>query len=551
MSGRIRVHCRVRPLLSHVTFQGGSGRYSVANEESEKENASHTHTNTHATVAELRSAFGLETGAAVACVDGETVAVITPERSSTPRTPSRRIRPSVFAKKSVSNDSDNEKSFTDAHSDDGDDSDGAGRAEDDVDASWGSRVTPAHVQADHVPAATPKEERDDRRAFHFDHVHGPSATQCDIFSEAEALVTSALDGRNALVVAYGQTGSGKSHTMFGPAVSGGIRGNDVGLVQRASFRLFESIAADCVCFYSTKVSIVEIYNNALRDLLDGDASVSASSAVDVSVGSNGAVALVGASEHPVTCADDVLVCVQAAMGRRAAGSTNVHSHSSRSHCIVTIHIESRPFDAASERKAAKSKLQFVDLAGSECVGHSGAQKGTSQFAEASHINRSLSALSDVLAALSQGGSHVPYRNSKLTFALQDALGGRSKVLLIVCVSPDVACLGETIQSLDFGRRAMQAPAGHSSTRGKGKRTRQSLTHKPLTTADRLLQDRTAKQPGARNASDEGKKSRTPSCVTPKFARTSDAHSNSKLHSPVPSFINTGTPPGRTRRTLNL
>ncbi|KAJ1616451.1 P-loop containing nucleoside triphosphate hydrolase protein, partial [Pavlovales sp. CCMP2436] len=94
------------------------------------------------------------------------------------------------------------------------------------------------------------------------------------------------------------------------------------------------------------------------------------------------------------------------------------------------------------------KLYLVDLAGSERVSRSGVEgKG---MTEAQNINRSLSALGDVMAALQSKQAHVPYRNSKLTQLLSDSLGGRSKTIMLVNVSPAADSAGETICSLQVG-----------------------------------------------------------------------------------------------------
>ncbi|XP_036003348.1 kinesin-like protein KIF25 [Fundulus heteroclitus] len=101
----------------------------------------------------------------------------------------------------------------------------------------------------------------------------------------------------------------------------------------------------------------------------------------------------------------------------------------------------------------RTKLQLVDLAGSECVGMTGVS-GAALW-EVSCINRSLSALSDVLGALAEHRPHVPYRNSKLTHLLQDAIGGDAKLLVMLCVSPTQRFITESLQSLAFGTRARQ------------------------------------------------------------------------------------------------
>ncbi|ETE58588.1 hypothetical protein L345_15690, partial [Ophiophagus hannah] len=118
----------------------------------------------------------------------------------------------------------------------------------------------------------------------------------------------------------------------------------------------------------------------------------------------------------------------------------------------------------SVERQMRTKLQLVDLAGSESVGMSGVTG--SLLRETSFINRSLSALADVLGALSEQGSHIPYRNSKLTHLLQDAIGGDAKLLVVLCVSPSQKYITESLQTLGFGSRARQVQRGHAKKRNE-------------------------------------------------------------------------------------
>lgn len=201
--------------------------------------------------------------------------------------------------------------------------------------------------------------------------------------------------------------------------------------------------------------------------------------------------------------------VGAGLQRRATRATSAHAHSSRSHLIVTVALTTTPAwgssaeqgsdpslpaepgrpwpqqPAAGRRRCAsprasrgspgappggtaghteqvRAKLQLVDLAGSECAGVS--RVTGSALRETSFINRSLAALADVLGALSERRGHIPYRNSKLTHVLQDALGGDAKLLVILCVSPCRKHVAETLQSLGFGTRARQAQRGRPAPR---------------------------------------------------------------------------------------
>jgi kinesin family protein C2/C3 len=98
----------------------------------------------------------------------------------------------------------------------------------------------------------------------------------------------------------------------------------------------------------------------------------------------------------------------------------------------------------------RGKLNLVDLAGSERITKSGA---TGQaLKEAQNINKSLSALGDVIAARAAKQAHVPFRNSTLTYLLQDSISQDSKTLMIVCISPVLYNSEETFCSLNFASR---------------------------------------------------------------------------------------------------
>mmetsp|Transcript_4830 Transcript_4830/g.13442 ORF Transcript_4830/g.13442 Transcript_4830/m.13442 type:complete len:162 (-) Transcript_4830:403-888(-) len=130
----------------------------------------------------------------------------------------------------------------------------------------------------------------------------------------------------------------------------------------------------------------------------------------------------------------------------------MNSESSRSHLIFTILVEHTNVALGTK---ASSKLTFVDLAGSERVGRSGAINDKTRLDEARAINKSLSALGDVVAALTSGEGFVPYRNHKLTQLMSDSLGGNAKTLMIVNTSPLEADIPETKNSLDYATRVKQ------------------------------------------------------------------------------------------------
>jgi kinesin family protein C2/C3 len=161
---------------------------------------------------------------------------------------------------------------------------------------------------------------------------------------------------------------------------------------------------------------------------------------------NGCWSTPGVEEIEVNDLDEALRVIKKASQLRATNATKINQLSSRSHCIVSIRIIS---------SNSEGKLNLIDLAGSENVGRSGAIG--SSLREAQNINKSLSALGDVVHALiekrrSGGNLHVPFRNSKLTMLLRDSLQGNSKTIMILQVSPAQADVCETMNSLSFGQR---------------------------------------------------------------------------------------------------
>ncbi|XP_069866897.1 kinesin-like protein KIF25 [Dipodomys merriami] len=342
------------------------------------------------------------------------------------------------------------------------------------------------------------------RTYTFERVYGPAASQAAVFGDVRPLLTSLLDGYNVCIMAYGQTGSGKSYTMLGPrAVDWPAlppdAPRDPGVIPRAAEELFRLIAENPPRSPKVEVSIVEIYNNDIYDLLAKDGCTAVTGV------RRGVVTTPeGRTEVPlltcvtVTSAVEFVGLVHGGLQLRVTHPTLVHADSSRSHLVVTATLTTaavpgstgpppgpatRPEPAAPERRQrvlqrvlprcglasvpgrggrAQARLQLVDLAGSECVGASGVT-GVA-LREASSINRSLAALADVLGALSEGRSHVPYRNSKLTRLLQDSIGGDAKLLLLLCVSPGRRHAADTLQSLGFGARARQARRGGARRR---------------------------------------------------------------------------------------
>ncbi|VAH63486.1 unnamed protein product [Triticum turgidum subsp. durum] len=170
-----------------------------------------------------------------------------------------------------------------------------------------------------------------------------------------------------------------------------------------------------------------------------------------------------ASLIPVKSTSDVLDLMEIGQANRAVGSTALNERSSRSHSILTVHVRGLDVKNGSTSRGC---LHLIDLAGSERVERSEATGD--RLKEAQHINKSLSALGDVIFALAQKNAHVPYRNSKLTQVLQSSLGGQAKTLMFVQINPDVESCSETISTLKFAERVSGVELGAARSNKEGK-----------------------------------------------------------------------------------
>jgi len=200
--------------------------------------------------------------------------------------------------------------------------------------------------------------------------------------------------------------------------------------------------------YKVEVSMMEIYNDQVYDLLSG----AAEEALDIRQASDGTVHVPGLKQVPVFGLEDVLQVFAKGSANRATAATNLNELSSRSHSVLSVDVTT-----VTNGSPVRAKLFLVDLAGSERAGKSGVTGA--QMKETQHINKSLSALGDVMEALDQKAKHVPYRNSKLTYLLQDSLGGNSRTMMIVTVCPTEATIEETMFTLGFASRVRNVSIG--------------------------------------------------------------------------------------------
>ncbi|KAH6770100.1 phragmoplast-associated kinesin-related protein [Perilla frutescens var. hirtella] len=296
------------------------------------------------------------------------------------------------------------------------------------------------------------------QAFTFDSIADIHSKQSDIFELIGApLVENCLAGFNSSVFAYGQTGSGKTYTIWG-ASNALLEEDEQGLAPRVFHRLFERIdeeqnkQADRNRVYMCRCSFLEIYNEQITDLLD-PSQKNLQIREDVKTG----VYVENLREECVSSMKDVSQLLMKGLSNRKTSATCVNAESSRSHSVFTCVVESRGKSTADGLTRLKmSRINFVDLAGSERQKQTGA--AGERLKEAGNINRSLSQLGNlinILAEVSQTGKqrHIPYRDSKLTFLLQESLGGNAKMAMICAISPSQSCKNETLSTLRFAQRA--------------------------------------------------------------------------------------------------
>eukprot|EP00035_Acanthoeca_spectabilis_P020291 m.432117 g.432117 ORF g.432117 m.432117 type:complete len:1136 (-) comp17393_c0_seq1:46-3453(-) len=287
-----------------------------------------------------------------------------------------------------------------------------------------------------------KDKENNEQKFKYDQVFDPSSTQEEIFSTAVSpIIEQVVRGLSCAIFAYGQTGSGKTHTMRGH----GSDPSQHGVIQRSLEMLLRRLPEQEYTDISMSVSFLEVYNEELMDMFrpQNDARLTL-----VDDDTRGTVCH-GLTEIPVTGVQEVLSMLDEADKLTKVSETKMNKYSNRAHRIFTIIAKFKRYDSE-----VVSTLTFVDLAGSEDISRSGATGLTAR--EAAHINKSLLTLGRVINALAQSEKHIPYRDSKLTRLLSEALGGMCKTTFIACVSPVITSFTESQSTLRYAERAMEA-----------------------------------------------------------------------------------------------
>ncbi|KAM8893627.1 kinesin-like protein kif7 isoform 2-T3 [Spinachia spinachia] len=295
------------------------------------------------------------------------------------------------------------------------------------------------------------------RNFLCDYLFEEGCCQEEVYSSSvQPLIDAFFQGFNATVFAYGQTGSGKTYTI-GEANICSFRDEEQGIIPRAVVDVFKLLDENDLTDFSVRVSYLEVYKEEFKDLLDVETA-----SKDIHIREDkGNIVLFGVKECEVEGLDEVLSLLESGNTARHTGATQMNLNSSRSHTIFTLYMDQRRGSsrlygttANSGPQMLSSKFHFVDLAGSERILKTG--NTGERLKESIQINSGLLALGNVIGALGdpkRKGSHIPYRDSKITRILKDSLGGNSKTLMIACISPSSSDFDESLNTLNYAMRA--------------------------------------------------------------------------------------------------
>ncbi|KAK4696172.1 kinesin family member C1, partial [Lecanoromycetidae sp. Uapishka_2] len=294
-----------------------------------------------------------------------------------------------------------------------------------------------------------------KHPFSFDRVFGPRSQNQDVFGEISQLVQSALDGYNVCIFCYGQTGSGKTYTMSASD----------GMIPLATNQIYQTATSleEKGWNYKMEGSYLEVYNEVLNDLLGKADELDKKKHEIKHDMTRGKTTITDITTVILDSPSTVESILSRASKNRSVASTKSNERSSRSHSVFILKLIG---ENSITGEKSEGTLNLVDLAGSERVSQSGVTG--ERLKETQSINKSLSCLSDVIGALGQGkeGGHVPYRNSKLTYLLQNSLGGNSKTLMFVMISPLQAHLSETLTSLKFATKVFNTHIGTAKKQTK-------------------------------------------------------------------------------------
>ncbi|XP_045475977.1 kinesin-like protein KIF11 [Harmonia axyridis] len=324
------------------------------------------------------------------------------------------------------------------------------------------RVRPKH-NGDGAPAifcCTPKEihMKGHLKGYSFDQIFDEKTSQLKVYKTVvDKMISDVSKGYNCTIFAYGQTGTGKTYTVIGDDCVREVdetfnwqQESNAGIILRAAMHLYEELDKLDPCIQRTvTVSFMEIYNEEIRDLLCDKELVP----LRIYEDKMKSVHVKNLQEVTVLNPWDIISLLKRGCERRQVASTLMNNHSSRSHTVFRISVSTMQTVSIAENITSITcgKLNLIDLAGSENIAKSGSKEQRAR--EATNINQSLLTLGRVIKALVENSSHVPYRESKLTRILQDSLGGKAKTSIIATISPGMASLDETMNTLEYAHNA--------------------------------------------------------------------------------------------------
>ena len=284
-------------------------------------------------------------------------------------------------------------------------------------------------------------------SFQFDKILH-NVAQEEVFEYVKTMISGATQGFNGTVFAYGPTGSGKTFTMSGSSSNFNYRG----IIPRSITRLFQELGGKVDFESKVSISYLEIYNEIIFDLLSPVPANEQKGEINFQEDSKGNIIVKGLTKHSVANEEEAFNLLFEGESNRTVSEHQLNKGSTRSHCIFTISVEMKSKVESSE-KVLTSKLNFVDLAGSERV----KETGSSGLAlkEAAYINKSLTFLEQVVVALTdktKRKEYVPYRQSKLTHILKDAIGGNCRTIMIATIWPEEQFIMDTLSTLNFAKR---------------------------------------------------------------------------------------------------
>jgi len=292
--------------------------------------------------------------------------------------------------------------------------------------------------------------------YAYDNVFDESSCNKGIYEQTiRSIIPSVFeDGKMASVFAYGQTGSGKTFTMMGCNVTGIHAGRNednranYGLYYMAALDVFQLAELEEFSHMSIGISLFEIYGGKLFDLLNKRNQIRCLE------DSRGKVCFPGLSEHPVTCAEEVMEVIEDGARKRSTGTTSKNADSSRSHAILQIHVRKT---IGRKENIEHGRLTFIDLAGSERGADTDKANRATRL-EGAEINTSLLALKEVIRALATGDSmaHIPFRGAKLTQVLKESFVGQNSCsVMIACIAPNLSNCEHTLNTLRYADRVKE------------------------------------------------------------------------------------------------